>query len=872
MKKLCLLLFLLQGLFLHATHNRAGEITYKHVSGLTYEFTFTIYADPTLPAFQRRLIEVNWGDNTGRDSVTQTRVIPITTNVSRRDFVSRHTFPAPGNYTVSINDPNRNAGIDNIDNSSAVPFYVESLIRISPLGNFSNNSPELLNPPIDNACLGQVFIHNPGAVDEDGDSLVYLIARSKGIAGRIAPGYVFPPAASNVQGNTGSGTISVNSSTGDLIWDLPSESGTYNVAIKIQEYRNGFLIGEVVRDMQINVFPGCGNRPPEIITNQAVCVETNTQLKTPIEGRDPDAGDLVSITANGEPFRLAQNPAVFNSGQPLNPNRDTLYWNTTCQHVRLKPYRVSVKAADDNNFQLTTFETIDITVIAPAPRNFTASSFRDQISLNWSNSSCTDAIGYHLYRRFDSSGFVPVSCQTGVPESTGYRKIATLDGVQNTSYVDNDEGSGLIPGRRYCYLVTAYFEDGAESYASSEVCAEVEKFVPIITNVSVLQTDRFTGQIELAWSPPDSIDSSSFPPPYRYLIYEVDQGSEQLIDSTLSLIDTTYVVNNINTQSSSYKYQIKLFSYGLGKTDIGSSPRANSIFLSTTAADNRVELNWSVNVPWQNDSFIVFRQNLPNGNYNQIAVVDTTSYLDEGLSNGTEFCYYVLSYGAYNLNSVKSPLINASQISCATPEDTEPPCAPQSFINSSCDSNFVDIRWQDSLASCANDIVAYRIYRSETLQGEYQLIEERDANLPKQYSINLLSIAGCYKVTAVDSVGLENTTSNEICVDYCPRYELPNIFTPNGDGINDLFVPFPDYRYVDSIELVIFNRWGAKVFETTDPDILWDGVNQTTSQKVKEGVFFYNCIVYERSLEGLKPRTIRGTVNVQNPNGTTKSE
>ncbi len=871
MKKICLLLLLIQSVFLHATHNRAGEITYKHVSGLTYEFTFTIYADPTLPAFQRRLIEVNWGDNTGRDSITQTRVIPITTNVSRRDFVSRHTFPAPGNYRVSINDPNRNAGIDNIDNSSAVPFYVESLIRISPLGSFSNNSPELLNPPIDNACLGQVFIHNPGAVDDDGDSLVYSIARSKGIAGRIAPGYVFPPAGSNVQGNTGSGTISVNSNTGDLIWDLPSESGTFNVAIKIQEYRNGFLIGEVVRDMQINVRPGCGNRPPEIITNKFICVEANKQLKTPIEGRDPD-GDLVSMTANGEPFRLAQNPAVFNSGQPLNPNRDTLYWNTICQHVRLKPYRVSVKASDDDNFQLTTFETIDISVIAPAPRNFTASSFRDQISLNWSNSTCLNAIGYHIYRRFDSSGYVPGNCQTGVPESTGYRKIATLEGLQNTSFVDNDGGSGLIPGRRYCYLVTSYYEDGAESIASEELCAEVDKFVPIITNVSVLQTDPLNGQMELAWSPPDSIDSTSFPPPYSYLIYTINQESEQFIDSTANLEDTTYTVNSLNTQTRSHQYQVKLFSYGLGKIDVGASPRASSIFLETEAADNEVKLNWNVNVPWQNDSFLVFRRDLPSGNFNQIAVVDTSYFLDGELSNEIEYCYYVQSYGAYNLKSVKSPLLNSSQISCATPRDTEPPCSPEFAINSSCDSNFVNISWQDSLVSCASDIVFYRIYRSETIEGDYELIEERNANLPKQYSINLTSIAGCYKVIAVDSVGLESISSNEVCVDYCPRYELPNIFTPNGDGINDLFVPFPDYRYVDSIELVIFNRWGAKVFETTNPDILWDGVNQTTSQKVKEGVFFFNCVVYERTLEGLKPRTIRGTVNVQNPNGTTKSE
>ncbi|MGY6562239.1 MAG: DUF7948 domain-containing protein [Luteibaculaceae bacterium] len=50
---------------------------------------------------------------------------------------------------------------------------------------------------------------------------------------------------------------------------------------------------------------------------------------------------------------------------------------------------------------------------------------------------------------------------------------------------------------------------------------------------------------------------------------------------------------------------------------------------------------------------------------------------------------------------------------------------------------------------------------------------------------------------------------------------IPNAFTPNGDGINDLFRPIlADYN---KFHLIIFDRWGNKVFETRNPGVVWDG-------------------------------------------------
>lgn len=64
---------------------------------------------------------------------------------------------------------------------------------------------------------------------------------------------------------------------------------------------------------------------------------------------------------------------------------------------------------------------------------------------------------------------------------------------------------------------------------------------------------------------------------------------------------------------------------------------------------------------------------------------------------------------------------------------------------------------------------------------------------------------------------------------------LPNVFTPNGDGINDLFGI--NSTLVSEVEFIIFNRWGATVFETKDANLHWDG--KVNGQDASEGVYFY---------------------------------
>jgi len=66
-------------------------------------------------------------------------------------------------------------------------------------------------------------------------------------------------------------------------------------------------------------------------------------------------------------------------------------------------------------------------------------------------------------------------------------------------------------------------------------------------------------------------------------------------------------------------------------------------------------------------------------------------------------------------------------------------------------------------------------------------------------------------------------------------YEIPNVFTPNNDGLNDEFKVME--TAVDNFDCKIFNRWGKKIYEWTNPTSGWDGrINQA---KAADGVYYY---------------------------------
>jgi gliding motility-associated-like protein len=101
-------------------------------------------------------------------------------------------------------------------------------------------------------------------------------------------------------------------------------------------------------------------------------------------------------------------------------------------------------------------------------------------------------------------------------------------------------------------------------------------------------------------------------------------------------------------------------------------------------------------------------------------------------------------------------------------------------------------------------------------------------------------------------------------------YFLPNIFSPNGDGLNDLFIP-KENRHVAKVRFQMMNRWGATVFESTDPEILWIGTG-LNGEMCPDGVYYYTIEVDTIRLSGIVTERFTGTVQLLDGSLPTKNQ
>ncbi len=857
--RILLLCCLLTGaLSAYATHQRAGEISYVYVSGLTYEFTVTTYTyTPSLA--DRPEIDIIWGDGTVT-TVQRTLKTDLGNDISKNVYVTQHTFPASGVFYVSFEDPNRNAGIVNIPSSVEIPFFIETMVVINPFVG-GNSSPQLLNPPIDNGCTGVIYYHNPGAYDPDGDSLSYSLVDCRGYNGEVIPGYELPYA---------SNFIAIDSVTGDLVWDSPTMAGEFNIAILVQEWRNGILISSVVRDMQITIAP-CNNQPPVVLV-QDTCVLAGTRLRLPVQVLD-NTSTHVTLTATGEPLYLEDGPAQFMTITDSVAYTTHFNWNIQCSHVRTAPYEVLFKARDNGpQVELVSFKTLRITIVAPKPENLVATPQGNVVHLQWSPDSCPNAVGYDIYRRNGSNPFEPSHCETGMPDGTGYQWIGRTNAWEDTLFTDDGAQLPLYHANDYCYRVVAIFPDGAESYVSDEVCTHIFNDAPLLINADVVTTDSLYGTLKVRWIAPPEIDSVAFPPPHFYNLYRKSpEGTEWTLLNANPYpfvgTDTSECLDHdLNTRDFPYTYRVDFFN---ADTVIEHSDPATSIFVTTTPGDRRIALSWQVQQPWSNVAYTVYRSTDGSGLWDSIATVAETSYTDFGLENGQCYCYYVRAEGYYWLPDTIGPLFNRSQIACDTPIDDEAPELPQIAITTDC--SVVTYTWSFSSDSAASDAFYYYIYYKPTLEGSFTCIDSFTTEghicfpAPCTYQVSAPDvIVGCFAMAVADTNHNRTRITDSVCIDIydCLDYRLPNVFTPNGDGSNDLFQPFEPYHGVEKVEIFIYNRWGKRVFHTQDPAILWDGTDEMTHQPCSAGVFYYACNVYVNTLTGMLSYPLHGSITL----------
>lgn len=112
-----------------------------------------------------------------------------------------------------------------------------------------------------------------------------------------------------------------------------------------------------------------------------------------------------------------------------------------------------------------------------------------------------------------------------------------------------------------------------------------------------------------------------------------------------------------------------------------------------------------------------------------------------------------------------------------------------------------------------------------------------------------------YLLTVVDDAGCSVSDSLIVSVS-SPELLVPTGFSPNGDGVNDVFTAFN--KDLVKYNLQVYNRWGELVFESNDPKEGWDGVYQSREQGL--GVYVWQCSY--SFTDGTKMKTAKGNVTL----------
>ena len=176
---------------------------------------------------------------------------------------------------------------------------------------------------------------------------------------------------------------------------------------------------------------------------------------------------------------------------------------------------------------------------------------------------------------------------------------------------------------------------------------------------------------------------------------------------------------------------------------------------------------------------------------------------------------------------------------------SESPCGGFGYEN--------NLNWETpEMDGCTQSVGKFEIFFSpEGRTGPFESIATTSS---QQYThTGLSSHKGCYYLVSSNFFGDVSAPSETVCFDNCPDFRLPNVFSPNADGHNDSFVPFPNpsrsdlacLQFVNHIEYFIFDQSGSlvyKVDEQSNRGLKWDG-NTQGGAPTAEGIYFYSAVV-----------------------------
>ena len=293
-----------------------SDLTYACIGPNQYRITLKVYRDcngismPTSFAVSYSSATCGASGSVSLTRVSATDITPLCPSVtsacsggSSPFGVELHlyqgvvTLPNGCNdWVLSSSTCCRNSAITNLSSPSSNDFLIRTTLNntLTPC----NSSPQFASDPTPFSCVNQTVVYQQLATDPNGDSLVYSLTNCLQSSG-----------ASVTYGGGFSGTnpltvpITLNPATGEMTF-TPNTPQVAVICVRVEEYRNGVKIGEIIRDMQF-VVQNCSNQIPTVtgINGSSSVFDTLTcggsSICFDIDASDINAGNNLTMTFIG---------------------------------------------------------------------------------------------------------------------------------------------------------------------------------------------------------------------------------------------------------------------------------------------------------------------------------------------------------------------------------------------------------------------------------------------------------------------------------------------------------------------------------------------------------------------------------------------
>lgn len=366
-----------------ATHIYGGELLYTHDQGDAYIVTLTLYGDCSGENYDKLTnafpgIDI-YKDNAYYDSLRLTENINLREEVSavcpedvnntscvnpegKLPGVTKYVFsgtvflPPAADWRIAFAAKMNNASwagrstaITNItigNNGGGDLIYLEAFLNNE---DGPNSSPQYSSIPTPYYCINRAQQYNQGAIDPDNDSLDFSLIPAL-INNTVTTSYI-PPANGARPLTTAQGLFSFNSLSGQMSF-TPSMLQHSVVVNKVEEYKNGKLVGSSMREMTFIVLDNCQNNPPlGIIDSNTIgggatrdnviniCAGT-PDVVFDIPAYDSDS-DNIEITVNNIPTGAKATVSKNSKGEPY------VHFTWDTQDVPTGIYNMYITYKDD---------------------------------------------------------------------------------------------------------------------------------------------------------------------------------------------------------------------------------------------------------------------------------------------------------------------------------------------------------------------------------------------------------------------------------------------------------------------------------------------------------------------------------------------